>query len=102
MFGGIPKRNRRISSLLESLPNKRALLSKESKEHFKLKSQDIKSTIINHQDVKDFKEKYRVAFDGFKEKMENDLINEMENLNIAREKTILAEEIFARMEDIPL
>ena len=34
--------------------------------------------------------------------MENDLINEMENLNIAREKTILAEEIFARMEDIPL
>jgi type I restriction enzyme M protein len=104
MFGGIPKKEiEELSAYWKAFPNlKEALFIKESKEHFKLKSQDIKSTIINHQDVKDFKEKYRVAFDGFKEKMENDLINEMENLNIAREKTILAEEIFARMEDIPL
>lgn len=104
MFGGIPKKEiEELAAYWKAFPNlKEALFIKESKEHFKLKSQDIKSTIINHQDVKDFKEKYRVAFDGFKEKMENDLINEMENLNIAREKTILAEEIFARMEDIPL
>lgn len=104
MFGGIPKKEiEELSAYWKAFPNlKEALFIKESKEHFKLKSQDIKSTIINHRDVKDFKEKYRVAFDGFKEKMENDLINEMENLNIAREKTILAEEIFARMEDIPL
>ena len=104
MFGGIPKKEiEELAAYWKAFPNlKEALFIKESKEHFKLKSQDIKSTIIKHQDVKEFKEKYRVAFDGFKEKMENDLINEMENLNIAREKTILAEEIFARMEDIPL
>src|SRR5699024_480473 len=104
MFGGIPKKEiEELSDYWKAFHNlKEALFIKESKEHYKLKSHDIKSTIINHQDVKDFKEKYRVAFDGFKEKMENDLINEMENLNIAREKSILAEEIFARMGDIPL
>ncbi len=104
MFGGIPKKEiEELAAYWKAFPNlKEALFIEESREHFKLKSQDIKSTITNHQDVKDFKDNYKAAFDGFKEKMENELIDEMENLNIAKEKTILAEEIFARIEDIPL
>lgn len=104
MFGGIPKNEvEELAIYWDAFPNlKETLFIDEGGEHLKLKSQEIKTIINNHQDIENFREKYKTAFDGFKETMENRLIDGMETLNIAREKTFLAEEIFTRMEDIPL
>lgn len=104
MFGGIPKKEiEELSAYWKAFPNlKEVLFTESSSEHFQLKCEDIKATITSHQDVKIFKEKYKNAFEGFKEIMENNLIKDMENLNVPREKTLLTEEIFKRMEDIPL
>lgn len=104
MFGGIPKKEiEELSAYWKVFPNlKEDLFTEESSEHFQFKCENIKDTIRNHQDVKIFKEKYKNAFEGFKEIMENNLIGDMENINIPREKNLLTEEIFERMENIPL
>ncbi|AZK44723.1 type I restriction-modification system subunit M [Erysipelothrix piscisicarius] len=104
MFGGIPKNEiEELSDYWKAFPNlKEDLFIEESSEHFQLKSEVVNNTIKNHPDIKTFKENYRNSFDGFKEIMENKLIKDMEKLNISRETTLLTEEIFKRMEDIPL
>lgn len=104
MFGGIPKNEiEELSDYWKAFPNlKEDLFIEASSEHFQLKSEDLKNIIKNHPDIKAFKENYRNYFNGFKEIMENKLINDMEKLNISREKTLLTEEIFKRMEEIPL
>lgn len=104
MFGGIPKKEvEELSEYWKAFPNlKKDIFTEIGPEHLKLKSGDINNIITNHQDIKDFNQNYKNAFSGFKEIMENDLIENMGNINIAKEENILAEEIFNRMENIPL
>ncbi len=104
MFGGIPKKEvEDLQAYWQAFPNlKEALFKEAGPEHLQLKCQDTKSAIAGSEDIGNFKESYKNAFIGFKEIMEDDLIRKMESLNIAKEKTSLAKEIFTRMENIPL
>ncbi len=104
MFGGIPEKEiDDLEKYWKAFPSlKEDLFIQEGKEHFKLKNKDISSLIKNHQDIKCFKEAYKKAFEGFQEKMEDELINGMDSSRIPRKKTTLADEIFTRMEGIEL
>lgn len=104
MFGGVPKKEiDALDTYWKAFPNlKEDLFQAESQEHFQLKCQEIKTRIKDHPDIKSFKDQYKEAFAGFKERMEKDLTEDPEGINISREKTLLTEEIFKRMEAIPL
>lgn len=104
MFGAIP--NDEIEALKDywqAFPNlKNSLFSKISSTHMQAKSCDIKELITNHEDLKNFYNKYTKALKGFDTIMENDLISNMDKVNIQKEEDALARELFARFEDISL
>jgi len=104
MFGGIPKDEiERLEKYWEAFPNlKSALFDEISETHFKVKDGNVKEIITHHEDIKHFYQCYKNAFDGFDEKMAADLIENMEDVNIAREENTLAEALFRRLESIKL
>ena len=104
MFGGIPKDEiERLEKYWEAFPNlKSALFDEISETHFKVKDGNVKEIITHHEDIKHFYQCYKNAFDGFDEKMATELIENMEDVNIAREENTLAEALFRRLESIKL
>lgn len=104
MFGGIP-----LSALNElqeywnAFPTLRsALIENTSSAYGKLIVQDIKKAIQEHADVKRFEREFQTAFSDFDTYLYDALIAKMESLNLSKTETVLSENIFARMRDIPL
>lgn len=104
MFGGIPKAElAHLNQFWQAFPHlKEALFAETSDTHLKVKDLDVKETIFNHPEIKAFHHKYLNAVAGFDTKMEQDLIDNMESVNIAREENNLAEYLFSKLADIEL
>lgn len=67
-----------------------------------LKSDDVKGVIRNNKEVKDFMIEYQNAFNGFEDYLASILIDDAENLNIAKTEDIISNEIFSRLKDVSL
>lgn len=104
MFGGIPEAElNELENYWQAFPNlKDELFEQISPTHRKVKVEGVKEFIKDHPDIKNFYSNYKNSLNGFDEKMENDLIGNMENINIVKEENILTEELFKRLEDIKL
>ena len=104
MFGGIPKYEiNRLGEYWEAFPSlKSALFDDVSSEYTDIKCENINQTITKHNDVKAFTNKFNVAFGDFKEFLKKQLLEKCETLNIQKEETQLSDDIFKRLEDIPL
>ena len=104
MFGGIPKNElEELSSYWEAFPDLRETLFKEiTKEHVDIIEGDLGGIIKDHPEVVSFTSNYRNAFIGFDSVLYNHLIDGMEELSISREEAILSEEIFKRLQSMPL
>ncbi|ELC8405611.1 type I restriction-modification protein subunit M [Clostridium perfringens] len=104
MFGGIPKSElEALNKYWEAFPSlKNVLFDEISETHLNVKNVNVKEIIRGHEEVKNFYKDYKNALDGFDNKMGIDLIENMEDINIAREENILAEELFNRLYDIKL
>ena len=104
MFGGLPTSE--IDELKEywrAFPALRTdIFENTSVEYCKLVTDDIKKVITEHPDVKNFERKFQNAFSNFDEYLCDELIAKMESLSISKTEAALAENIFARMEDILL
>lgn len=104
MFGGIPVSE--IDELKEywrAFPSLRtALFEDTSAEYCKPVSNDVKKAIKEHTDVREFEHKFQSAFGNFDEYLYDELITKMDSINITKSEELLSENIFARMEDIPL
>lgn len=104
MFGGIPKAEiKTLGKEIEVFPTLTDELFTESETPYvETKTQNIKAVIDANAQVVEFKETFANAFKNFDNYLNDLLIDNMENIAIARGETMIADEIFARLENIPL
>ena len=104
MFGGIPKTEiKTLGNELEVFPSLTGELFTESETPYvATKTENTKAVIDANAQVVDFKKNYAQAFANFGEFLNTLLIDNMDDLVVARGETLIADEIFARLADIPL
>ena len=104
MFGGIP--NGELDNLSEfwtAFPNLRSLLFKAvSAEYSETAVDDVKTAIKTSADVTAFRNKYENAFADITAFLEGRLLDNMENMVISKEESVLSADIFNRLIGIPL
>lgn len=104
MFGGVPKSE--IGELDEEFSVFKTLSSQlftnSETPYVQAKTEDVKNVIENNQDVKTFDSKFKESFNGFENYLNEQLITNMKDLNVAKEENIIATEIFTRLKNIPL
>lgn len=105
MFGGIPTAeiehdcNKEFSTF-KTLKNE--LFTTSDKPYVQVRTESIKETIENNEDVVNFKNEFKHAFDGFDAFLYETLIDGMETVTIAKAETVIADDIFRRMKGLAL
>ncbi len=104
MFGGIPEKEiDELERYWEAFPGLREFLfSKSSSAYADLKVEDIRSTIQEHLNVKEFVENFKTSFGNFDSFLKNELFTNMMTVKISKEETVLSDDIFRRLEFVPL
>lgn len=104
MFGGIPKSELEDLSLYwETMPGlKAALFEDNGSPYLQVKASDIAETVKTHGDVELFKKSYKAVFADFDSYLKKELIEGYKNVNIVKEETLIADDIFNRLKKLPL
>lgn len=104
MFGGIPNSEiKDYEDFWNAFPSlKDELFQSNNEPYSTLKSDNVKNIIKNNQDVQHFMNEYKNAFNGFETYLKTLLIDDANNLNIAKTEEIISNEIFNRLKNIPL
>ncbi|MDG1314303.1 MAG: type I restriction-modification system subunit M [Flavobacteriaceae bacterium] len=104
MFGGIPvKEVDELENYWKAFPNLReTLFSKTSEVNSQLKVTNVNTAITEQVSVKAFKEKFDRSFKDFDAFLKQELLTNMETVNVPREKPVLSNDIFKRLETIAL
>ena len=104
MFGGIPISELcKLKDYWEAFPTLRTSLFKNtSSEYCQLDVTDIKKTVKDHSDIINFENKFENAFGDFDKYLRDKLLAQMENLNISKAEEEFSNNIFDRIDDIPL
>lgn len=104
MFGGIPENEiDELSLFWEAFPQLReALFTKNSSVNATLKVEDINKTITNHVNVQKFVNNFNVAFSNFDAYLKTELLINWNLVKINREKIVLSDDVFKRLQNIPL
>ena len=104
MFGGIPNSEiEEYKKYWEAFPSLKEHLFEPINTNFsKCKVDDIKSAILTNGDVTKFVEVYNNAFSNFDEYLKKELIDGYESVNIPREESVIADNIFARVQQLKL
>lgn len=105
MFGGIPTAeiehdcNKEFNTF-KTLKNE--LFTTWDKPYVQARTESIKETIENNEDVVNFKNEFKHAFNGFDAFLRETLIDGMETVTIAKAETVIADDIFKRMKGLAL
>ena len=104
MFGGIPYSEiEELSEYWDAFPGlKEDLYNKDSEAYASLAVSDVKAAIKNHEDVERFRTNFTAKFSGFREFLDRELLEDVESVEGAKEENLISEEIFSRLEEIPL
>lgn len=104
MFGGIPYSEiEELSEYWDAFPGLKAdLFTKDSEAYASLAVSDVKAAIKNHEDVERFRTNFTAKFSGFREFLDRELLEDVESVEGAKEENLISEEIFSRLEEIPL
>ncbi len=104
MLGGIPENEiDDLKSYWEAFPGlKDELFAKADGPYSTLAVDDIRGVVLSHPSVTRFVERYARSFNGFGEMLRNELILGMDNLNIISGESTLSDDIFSRLDGIPL
>ena len=104
MFGGIPVSELDdMAAYWSAFPGlKDALYLFRNASYADVKVDSIKSVVSEHPDVKAFVQKYMMAFKGFDDYLNRELMQAMNGVNISKEEAILSDDIFRRLAGIPL
>ena len=104
MYGGIPKEEvNALNEYWDVFPNLKETLFKETNSKYvELKVEDIKESVKQNNDVKDFEEQFKNAFDSFGGFLKQNLIVDINNVQITKEEEIITEDVFNRLVNVPL
>lgn len=104
MFGGIPKAElENLNLYWETLPElKASLFDDNGSPYLQVKDCDFAETIKNHKNVAKFKDTYKKAFNDFEGYLKKELIEGYKTVNIAKEESTIADNIFERLNKLPL
>lgn len=104
MFGGVPKseiaemgKEFAVFDTLES-----ELFTQSDSPYVAVKTEDVKATIEENGKVLAFKKMFANALDGLDEYLKALLIDDMDGVLVPRAEPLIADEIFRRLENIPL
>ena len=104
MFGGIPQKEiddiQQYWNIFPTLQND--LFKKVSSNYCSIKSDNIFETLQQHKDVIDFKNKFSTAFNNFNKYLEDKLLKNIDKINVQKQETIIATEIFNRIKDFTI
>lgn len=104
MFGGIPKAE--LDELNEywlAFPTLRgALFTDTDIPYSQPAAEDIKAAVKEHTDILQFKANFKAAFSDFNGYLKNELLEKMNELVISQEEVVLSDNIFERLQTIPL
>jgi type I restriction enzyme M protein len=103
MFGGIPETElSRMQDYWQNFPSLKGELFDTDGNYANLKASDIKKTIMENDDVKDFISRYHDVFADFGRELEEKLIDHAETVSAVKEKDQITGGLFRRFSDIPL
>ena len=104
MFGGIPPHEvLELNKYWKAFPSlQENVFANNSNGYYSVLHQDVKSVINENTDIINFKNKYMEAFSDLKTTLKQHLISNMNSVNVAKEENVLSENIFSRLESIPL
>lgn len=104
MLGGIPASE--VSELKEywaAFPElKSALFMDADSPYVHFSTEDIKSYVQQHKDIRHFEESFARSFRGFDSYLNEELIQRMQAINTSKEEAVLSDKIFERLSGIPL
>ncbi len=104
MFGGIPKSElEELSDYWRAFPNlKDALFAGGDAPYLEPVDGDIKTIVKEHADIVQFKTGFKGAFADFDKHLKRELVDNMMGLVISQEESKLSDNIFERLQSIPL
>lgn len=104
MFGGIPMNEIAcLEEYWEAFPSlKKTLFAESAIPYVQLATTEIKNAIKENEDVIEFERKFDTAFENFAEFLKKELLDSMLELTISKEENLLSDEIFERLQKIPL
>lgn len=104
MNGGIPiSEIDRYNNYFKFFPNLRNQIWKNiNSEYYELSVENLYDFIINHDDIKKYKEEYKEQFDNFDNYLYDELIKNMDSIDIASEESKISVALFNRIENLPL
>lgn len=104
MFGGIPKAElAALDGYWKAFPDlKQALFEASDTPYTQLTTDNIKEAIRNHADVTAFENNFAAAFAGFPAYLHHELIEQADQVAIAKEENIISDKIFTQLSGIPL
>lgn len=103
MFGGIPANEiDALSPYWEAFPGLRGELFDVQSNGYAQCKDDPAAIVNGHASVLEFEENYRRAFDGFGDFLHEHLVSRCETVKVSREENLLTQDIFTRLDGIPL
>lgn len=104
MFGGIPQKEiDQLNTYWQAFPQlQEELFQKTSAAHAQLKTEEIKQTITQHANVKEFVQTFQSSFAGFSSFLKTELLSNIDKVPVSKEKTILSVDIFERLKKLTL
>ena len=104
MFGGIPMSELEdYRAFWAAFPNlKSTLFTPINDNYAALSCESLKESVFCHPDVQAFIDSYSLAFSGFPDWLSQELIQNPEKVNVAKEEAVLSADSFERLRQIPL
>lgn len=104
MFGGIPKSEvEELAHYWEAFPNLKASIFTDSETPYvDLKTEDTKELVRTHSDITSFRNNFDSSFNGFETFLKAELIDNVLNVEIAKEKSVISNDIFSRLQNVAL
>lgn len=104
MFGGIPLSEiNTLSDYWTAFPNlKKDLFIESDIPYVQLKNINVKEMLKQHSDIIKFEEAFKNKFGDFSSYLKEQLILQMADIQISKEESVIANDIFSRMKEIPL
>lgn len=104
IFGGIPQSEiDELAEYWEAFPTlQRELFAHSNSAYCSVAVENINDTITANSDVQKFVADYKAAFSDFAEYLKTKLVDGIATVAVSKEETVIADNIFARLQPIPL